>query len=193
MVLEAFLVLAEPTALLLTRRDCFPLHPPHALLCLVTLGVVDALRLVNHPLLANAGGQTPEDVRENSLVNRSRYPGEAAQRRDCRFPASGPSGRASTAAGRTGQLLRDAYDFAITDDEGHSCREPGSRLQDYYCYAMPVLSPVRGQVARVVDELPDNHVGNVDSRRRFGNLVILYDPRGFYVELAHFQPLIPSA
>ena len=76
----------------------------------------------------------------------------------------------------------------ITDDEGHSCREPGSRLQDYYCYAMPVLSPVRGQVARVVDELPDNHVGNVDSRRRFGNLVILYDPRGFYVELAHFQP-----
>ena len=51
-----------------------------------------------------------------------------------------------------------------------------------------MLAPISGRVVRVIDKLPDNPVGTVRGGNNWGNLVILHDARGFYVELSHFAP-----
>jgi hypothetical protein len=38
----------------------------------------------------------------------------------------------------------------------------------------------------VVDDLPDCAIGTVDTAHNWGNYVVLYDERGFYVEISHF-------
>lgn len=167
-----------------SRAGVPPLTMPF---CLVTLATVYVLRLVNHPLLSTGLGETPEGIREEALVGRARFPG---QWRTLALPFSGPWTVWQGFDGRwTHQgVWRYAYDFVVADENGSTTCGPGHRLQDYYCYGMPVLSPVRGQVVRVVDHLPDNLAGSVDGGNNWGNLVILYDTRGFYVELSHFMP-----
>jgi len=41
-------------------------------------------------------------------------------------------------------------------------------------------------VVTIVNELPDNPIGRVDKTNNWGNFVLLYDERGYYVKLAHF-------
>jgi murein DD-endopeptidase MepM/ murein hydrolase activator NlpD len=83
-------------------------------------------------------------------------------------------------------LWRYAYDFVLCDDEGQTYRNQGNQLKDYYAFQKPVLSPISGWVTRVVSDLPDCAIGEVDHDRNWGNHVILYDDRGFYVEISHF-------
>jgi urea transporter/tetratricopeptide (TPR) repeat protein/murein DD-endopeptidase MepM/ murein hydrolase activator NlpD len=162
--------------------------PPFTLpFCLVTIGSYAALRCVNYPLLATGLGGTPEEVRENSIVNRLRYPGSI---RTCSLPFAGQWTVWQGFNGRWTHkgIWRYAYDFVVTDEAGQTHRGEGTQLQDYYCYRMPVLSPVVGRVVRVLDHLPDNAVGRVSGGNNWGNLVMLLDSRGFYVELSHFAP-----
>ncbi|MCY2991061.1 MAG: urea transporter, partial [Planctomycetota bacterium] len=162
--------------------------PPFTLpFCVVTLGVVYALRVVQYPLLSTGLGRTPEEIRENTLVNRLRYPGSP---RTLYLPFSGPWMVWQGFHGRwthQGQGCY-AYDFVVTDEHGQTHRGDGSQLENYYCYRLPVLAPVSGRVVRVIDRLPDNRVGTVSGGSNWGNLVILHDVRGFYVELSHFAP-----
>ncbi|NPB04862.1 MAG: peptidoglycan DD-metalloendopeptidase family protein [Aquificae bacterium] len=81
---------------------------------------------------------------------------------------------------------RHALDFVITDEEGKTYRGSGYYLTDYYAYRKPVLSPVSGTVVEVVDGFPDNPPGQADKENNWGNYVLIYDWRGFYVLLAHF-------
>ncbi len=81
---------------------------------------------------------------------------------------------------------RYALDFVITDEEGKTYRGDGYYLTDYYAYRKPVLSPVSGVVTEVVDGFPDNPPGQADKENNWGNYVIIYDYRGFYVLLCHF-------
>jgi len=62
----------------------------------------------------------------------------------------------------------------------------GLRLADYFCYRQPVNSPVYGRVVWVIRHLPDNPIGTVDTVNNWGNMVMIYDARGFYAVLAHF-------
>ena len=79
-----------------------------------------------------------------------------------------------------------ALDFVITDEEGKTFRGSGYHLTDYYAYRKPVLSPVAGTVVEVVDGFPDNPPGEADRENNWGNYVLIYDWRGFYVLLCHF-------
>ena len=79
-----------------------------------------------------------------------------------------------------------ALDFVITDEEGKTYRGSGYYLTDYYAYRKPVLSPVSGTVVEVVDGFPDNPPGEADKENNWGNYVLIYDWRGFYVLLCHF-------
>jgi urea transporter len=176
-ILEAFVVLGAPYGI-----------PPFTLpYCLVVLGALYALRTVNHPLLSAGLGRNPEEIRENMLVNRFRYRGN---HRTLYLPFSGKWTVMQGFNGRwTHQgIWQYAYDFVITDEDGKTYRGEGDSPQDYYSYRKPVLAPVCGQVVRVVDYHPDNPIGTVDRRDNWGNLVMLRDTRGFYVEISHFIP-----
>jgi len=151
---------------------------------LVTLAFVYTLGLVEFPFMAKGTG-TPEEILDEHLTSSLRYPGSDRtlslpfsgqwtvwQGFDDRWTHQGP--------------WRYAYDFVVTDESGETHRGDGTSLEDYLAYRKPVLSPVRGRVERVVDGLPDNPIGTTDRANNWGNLLILKDDRGFYVEISHF-------
>ena len=155
--------------------------------CLVIVTAVFTLRLASFPGLLVGVGKTPEEIRENAIVARLRYPGDP---RSLFLPFSGKWTVWQGFDGRwTHQgVWRYAYDFVIQGEDGRTHRGEGNQLADYICYRMPVLAPVRGRVVRVVDHLADNPIGSVSGGSNWGNLVIIQDLRGYYVELSHFSP-----
>lgn len=82
---------------------------------------------------------------------------------------------------------RYALDFIVTQ-AGKSFTHQGNRLEDFYCYNQPVLSPAYGQVWRVVNDVADNTPGTVNVAANWGNYVLirLYD--GKFALVAHLKP-----
>lgn len=163
------------------------LLPVHALpYNLVTLLLLYVLGLVGHQLLARYPQSSPEKTLDYELTARRRYEGSTGRQLALPF-----AGRWVVWQGFDGQwthqgIWRYAYDFLIRDDRGLTYRDTGLQLTDYYAFQKPVLSPIRGWVVQVVRHLPDCEVGSVDSDQNWGNHVVLYDERGFYVEISHF-------
>lgn len=83
---------------------------------------------------------------------------------------------------------RHALDFQVVDDEGKFFEGDGSRPEDYRCYHLPVVAPAKGIVALVVDEIPDNSVGEINTEDNWGNLVIVYHAPGLYSLVCHLSP-----
>jgi hypothetical protein len=77
-------------------------------------------------------------------------------------------------------------DFHVTEC-GRSFREQGLKLDDFYCFGLPVLSPVHGQVVRTRDYLEDNTPGDVNVRNNWGNFVLIRLDSGLHVLLAHLR------
>ncbi len=160
--------------------------PVHALpYNLVTLLLLYLLGLVGHQLLARYPQSSPEKTLDYELTARRRYQGSG---RSLALPFTG---RWVVWQGFDGQwthqgLWRHAYDFLIRDDRGLTYCDTGLQLTDYYAFQKPVLSPIRGWVVWVMRDLPDGEIGSVDQDHNWGNNVVLYDARGFYVELSHF-------
>lgn len=82
---------------------------------------------------------------------------------------------------------RHALDFIILKDH-KSFANTGNRLEDFYCYNQPVLSPAYGQVWRITNDVPDNMPGTVNVAANWGNFVLirLYD--GKFALVAHLKP-----
>lgn len=79
-----------------------------------------------------------------------------------------------------------ALDFFKLEDE-KSFSSNGENLQDYFCYGVPVLSPVYGVVVRVVEDVPDNKPGEINTRNNWGNLLLIRLESGLHVLLAHLS------
>jgi urea transporter len=79
-----------------------------------------------------------------------------------------------------------ALDFYITEDEV-SYTNDGTQLEDFHCFALPVLSPAHGQVIRLYDNLPDNPPGEVNVSNNWGNFILIRLESGLHVLLAHLK------
>ena len=79
-----------------------------------------------------------------------------------------------------------ALDLHMTE-RGRSFRGEGARLEDYFCFDLPVISPAHAVVVRVLDSLPDNAPGEVDVKNNWGNFVLLRLHSGLHVLLAHLR------
>ncbi len=150
------------------------------------LGTLYVLGLVGDPAVAHRIGKTPEETLGNHLANKLRFPGSA---RTMMLPFSGKWSVWQAFDGKWTHKgpWKHAYDFVITDPDGKTHQDSGDFLNDYYCFKKPVLSPVKGRVVDLTDDLPDNKVGEPDKVNNWGNFVLIEDPRGFHVELSHFQ------
>lgn len=153
---------------------------------LVSLTFIYVLGGIQYPLMANYIKATPEDSLDHYFSYTRRFKGSV---RSISLPFAG---RWMVWQGFDGKWTHQgsnqyAYDFVITDDNNQTYRNQGAQLEDYYAFKKPVLSPVRGRVVKVIDSLPDNQIGQVDRINNWGNLVIIYDQRGFYIELSHFM------
>ena len=150
----------------------------------ISLTFIYVLGFVGFPLIAKVIRRTPEETLDFYLTNINRFKGTE---RGIFLPFSG---KWTVWQGFNGKWThkgswRYAYDFVITDEKGKTYRNNGENLTDYYAFRKPVLSPVRGRVVKVISDLPDNPIGQVDKENNWGNLVIIYDERGFYVEISH--------
>jgi murein DD-endopeptidase MepM/ murein hydrolase activator NlpD len=71
-------------------------------------------------------------------------------------------------------------------DRNH--RGSGSEPADYLCYRTPVLAAADGVVARVVDGVPDNRIGELNLRQNWGNVVIVQHGAALFSMVAHLAP-----
>ncbi|MDX2213486.1 MAG: urea transporter [Oculatellaceae cyanobacterium bins.114] len=160
--------------------------PVHALpYNLVTMLLLYLLTIAGNRSLVRIPQTSPEKTLDVELTARQRYQGSG------RAIALPFAGRWSVWQGCNGVwthqgLWRYAYDFVIQDEQGKAYSGTGTQITDYYAFQKPVLSPIRGWVVRVVNDLPDCAIGAVDADHNWGNHVVLYDERGFYVEISHF-------
>jgi urea transporter len=81
---------------------------------------------------------------------------------------------------------RHALDFYMTE-EGKSFSHHGANLDDYFCFGLPVISPVHGEVVRAYDKFPDNAPGEVDVKNNWGNFILIRMENGLHVLLAHLR------
>lgn len=82
---------------------------------------------------------------------------------------------------------KEAWDFDIRDDRGKTYRDPGTRVEDYYCYGLPVVAPQAGWVIKVLDGIPDNPIGESDLANNWGNTIILKHAEGLYSKCSHIK------
>ncbi|HEX5323754.1 MAG TPA: M23 family metallopeptidase [Capsulimonadaceae bacterium] len=88
---------------------------------------------------------------------------------------------------QAGGSQRYAYDVAIVKD-GLTHASDGSKNSDYYAYGQPILSPVTGTVVTVIDGIPENKPGAMNTLFLPGNCVVIDDGLGEYFALCHLQP-----
>lgn len=70
---------------------------------------------------------------------------------------------------------------------GQSHAGDPTRLESYHCWGLSVLAPAEGVVARVVDGLPDQPIGEADAGNPAGNHVVIDFGNDEYGFLAHLQ------
>jgi urea transporter len=82
---------------------------------------------------------------------------------------------------------RHAWDFVITDHEGKQYRKEGDFPEDYFCFGKPVIAPEDGVVEKIVDDIPDNIIGEVNLENNWGNTLILKHDDEIYTKLSHLR------
>jgi urea transporter len=150
---------------------------------LVTVALLYTLRATASPLLPWVAGELPE-----RMVGRYALQGaREGQAINIGMPLCGTWRISQGPAGPwTHQgKWQHACDFDAVDDTGRHFSGDGMALQDYVAFGKPVVSPVQGRVYAVMSQLPDEPPGTVSHANNWGNHVVIYDWRGFYVLLAH--------
>lgn len=82
---------------------------------------------------------------------------------------------------------RYAWDFIVTDKDGAQFANNGLRLEDYYCFNLPVISPLDGEVVKVISTVYDNEPGEVNLQQNFGNTVVISHQHGLFSSISHLK------
>ncbi len=82
---------------------------------------------------------------------------------------------------------RHAWDFIVTNREGEQFKNAGDYTEDYFCFGKAVLSPADGEVAEVINNIPDNTIGDINTKDNWGNTVIIKHDDGHYSKLSHLK------
>lgn len=80
-----------------------------------------------------------------------------------------------------------AWDFIITDRMGSQYKGSGDFPEDYYCYGKIVVAPFDGVVVEAINNVPENTIGDVDTRNNWGNTVVLKNNDYLYAKLCHLK------
>ncbi len=80
-----------------------------------------------------------------------------------------------------------AWDFVVVGDDNKEYRNEGSKLEDYYCYELPVIAPLDGEVVKIVDKIMDNPIGEINIDKNWGNTIILKHSEDFFSSISHLK------
>jgi len=70
-------------------------------------------------------------------------------------------------------LWEQSYDFEVRGPSGELYKNDGREVSNYLCHRLPVLACADGRVVKVVDQIPDNPVGEPDLEQNWGNLILI--------------------
>ncbi len=82
---------------------------------------------------------------------------------------------------------RHAWDFVILNREGSQYKNNGDYPEDYYCFGKPVIAPETGVVEKVVNDIDDNVIGEVNLQQNWGNTIVIKHDDGIYTKLSHLK------
>jgi len=82
---------------------------------------------------------------------------------------------------------RYAFDFVITDESNKTYDEPGLNPEDFHCYGLPVISPYKGKVVKVVDGIDENEIGKINIKQNWGNTVVIDHGQGLFSAISHLK------
>jgi len=151
---------------------------------IITLTFLYVLKLVNFPMVAVAIRKTPEETLDDYLCNLKRFHG-CPQRLCLPFTGVWTVWQGFNSRWTHQGQWQHAYDFVIEKD-GSTYQNDGQYLEDYYAFNKPVNSPCVGHIVKVINNLPDNMPGDVDTQNNWGNLIIINTTEGWFAELSHF-------
>jgi hypothetical protein len=107
------------------------------------------------------------------------------------------TGGMTTHFGITGNFMRYAHDFVVTDAQGRLFRGDGARPQDWFGFGAPVLATGDGVVVEASDGMRDNVKGGpppftqeqimANLKLFLGNHVVIDHGNGEYSLFAHMQ------
>lgn len=80
-----------------------------------------------------------------------------------------------------------ALDFDVRDEQNSTYKNNGLALKDYNCYELPIISPAAGYIVKVLNNVNENAVGEVNLYENWGNTVIIKHGEGFYSKLSHLK------
>ncbi len=80
-----------------------------------------------------------------------------------------------------------AWDFVIKGDNEKEYANDGERLSDYYCYDKQIVAPAAGTVEQVIDDVPDNAIGDTNLRQNWGNTIVVKAGELLYYKLSHLK------
>ncbi len=116
-----------------------------------------------------------------------------------RFPAAYPIaaslpfyGEWKVSQGHNGEhthkgAWRNAWDFIITNGSGEQFSGSGDFVEDYFCFDKAVLAPFDGTIIEVINNIPDNKIGDVNTQQNWGNTVIVKQNTYLYAKLSHLK------
>jgi murein DD-endopeptidase MepM/ murein hydrolase activator NlpD len=73
------------------------------------------------------------------------------------------------------------------DEMGHTFRNSGEELTDYYCYNKPVLAPADGWIEDFTDGIEDNPIGEVNLEQNWGNTLVIRHADHLYSSVSHLK------
>ncbi len=82
---------------------------------------------------------------------------------------------------------QNAWDFIVTDKDGRQYKGSGDYPEDYYCFGKVIVAPYDGTVIEIVNSIPDNSIGDVDTKNNWGNTIIIKHGFDIYSKLCHLK------
>jgi urea transporter len=82
---------------------------------------------------------------------------------------------------------RHAWDFIITDRNDKQYKNKGDYPEDYFCFGKAIVAPYEGKIIEVIDSIPDNIIGDINTKNNWGNTVIIEHSPSIYSQLSHLK------
>ncbi|MCX7954678.1 MAG: urea transporter [Bacteroidales bacterium] len=79
-----------------------------------------------------------------------------------------------------------ALDFVI-EENNYTFKNNGFNLSDYYCYNQIVISPGNGYVVKILDNIKDNVIGDINTVQNWGNSIVIKHAEHLYSQISHLK------
>ncbi len=82
---------------------------------------------------------------------------------------------------------KHAWDFMILNNKDSQFKNKGDFPEDYFCFGKPVIAPEEGVVEKVINDIDDNIIGEVNLHNNWGNTIIIKHDDAVYSKMSHLK------